>query len=187
LYVVWNNTPADSADSVLAQWQAYLIAAVYEGTATSVGAPSLGGVTYEHVASDGSVEYDGSGTAGGMDAANPNSKVAETSVTEELTTELQGIGLTIVSVDYETPSGVAPVVVAQSTDAAAVVKKYPRVGGILFTDDRSQVEGFYIEVLDENEVPFEADGYVLRSQTYNTWIRKDLYDPETMCGLGCKS
>jgi hypothetical protein len=185
LYVTLKDTAEDTAGAVLAQWQAYLVANAYARESGSGDALGIAGATYQR-ATPGGVVYLGSETSDGMNAADPTVDLDRQSISDDLTRGVEQTGLKLVSIAYEKPAGSAALVVAQTSDAASFVKETPRAGGVLLpVDERALLDGLYVEVLDESGQPFEADGYATRSQTYITWIRKDLFDPSSMCGIGC--
>ena len=150
-------------ETIRAQWMAFLVAGAFRDmSAQSSTLPPVGGVILDGY---------GAQIIGGSDhpaitVTAPNDQTIDSN--------LQAIGLSPVSISHAQPdSGIAPIVIAQTSDPASFVAKHPNPWADVF-GDVNLYEGTYLEVDDPQGQPVLIGAYASRAAHGVSWIRPDL-------------
>jgi hypothetical protein len=145
------TVPANVAppDDVKATWETMLMAAAYEDQAASYGAPDIAGWTINDPAgsSKGTFFLQGNRTPVTQTTADAAAAIQA---------NLQNLGLTELSISFEQPDGLAPIVIAQVEDPAAWLAKGYSESDIFGPD---HYVGTFFELLDSNSDVVLAAGH----------------------------
>jgi hypothetical protein len=174
---LWENVvykDRGPAISIAAVWEAQQIALSAREQAAQNGDSPVVGVTYIVQDAPGNQTALNGGPFGGP-PAKPREDLTQDELVKRVTDGLERLGLSLDSIAFEDQPhvGLAPIVVSTlKTDPTAFADAHPTPAGEIDVGGAP----IYLEVLDPNGQPSQAEGLVPLSSTTMSW-----YDP----GLGC--